>query len=769
MWQDGSVSVTFQAIASGSGFENRGIRGLCTTAGHGMMIGPSQVLSAEEMFLQAVAFHEQGQLHQAEQLYRAILIGDQDHLGALHNLGILCFQRGDYADAVAFTFNVVRQRPDLPTAYNTMAIALKHLARLAEAESCCREALRLAPDYAEAHNTLGDVLTALGRFAEAEACYRQALHLAPEYAEAYNNLGIVLLSLDRPEEAENCCREALRLKPDNPAAFSNLGAILLARGHPEAAETCCREALRLNPTNARAHSNLATLLLAVGRYAEAEVSYRETLRLNPNDAAAYGNLGGVLNLAGKLREAVSAFERAFCLNPENGVDWFYARKRLCDWTDYSLGEARILQSAGAQAFKLLALSSTPAEQLACARQAAASTAVPKEIVFQSWASHGGTRIRLGYLSSDLRVHAVASLIAGVFEHHDRSRFEVIGYSTSPNDQSPMRTRLTGAFDRFVDLSTTGNDEAARLIHDDAIDVLVDLNGFASGARTAVLARRPAPIQVNYLGYPSTMGAEFMDYIIADRFVVPRNQQPFFSECLVYLPDCYQCNDDRREIAERTPSRVEYGLPEQGFVFCCFNDPYKLTPTFFEIWMRLLRAVPESALWLLETSPIVKEKLLREAAAREIAPERLVFAPKLPPAEHLARHRLADLFLDTLPYNAHTTASDALWAGLPLLTCVGDTFASRVSGSLLRAIGLHELITTSLGEYEAMALRLARNSAKLRELRARLADNRRTYPLFDTARCTRNLEAAYRHMSEIRKAGRPARAFSIGIEGEISEA
>jgi predicted O-linked N-acetylglucosamine transferase (SPINDLY family) len=734
-----------------------------------MMGEPSRAVSAEEMFLQAVALHEEGKLHQAEQLYRAILIGDQDHLGALHNLGILCFQRGDYADAVAFTFEVVRQRPNSPAAYNTMAVALKHLGRLAEAEICCREAMRLAPDYAEGQNTLGDTLTALGRFAEAEAIYREAVRLAPQYAEAYNNLGIVLLSLGRPEEAEDCCRHALRLKPHNPAAFNNLGAILLARGRPEGAETCYREALRLDPANARAHSNLATLLLALGRYPEAEACYREALRLNPNDAAVYGNLGDVLNLAGELSGAVAAYQRAASLNPEYGVDWFYARKRLCDWTDYAQDEARILKSVGAQAFKLLVLSSTPAEQLACARRAAASSAVPQEAMFQSWVHRPGSRIRLGYLSSDFRVHAVSSLIAGVFEHHDRSRFEVLGYSTGPDDQSAMRTRVIHAFDRFVDLSKTGNDEAARLIHDDAIDILVDLNGFASGARTAILARRPAPIQVNYLGYPGTMGADFMDYIIGDGFVLPSDQQSFLSERVVSLPDCYQCNDDRREIAERTPSRAECSLPEQGFVFCCFNEPYKLTPTFFDIWTRLLRAVPESVLWLLETAPTVKDNLTRQAAAREIAPERLVFASKLPPAEHLARHHLADLFLDTLPYNAHTTASDALWAGLPLLTCVGDTFAGRVSGSLLRTVGVDELITTSLAEYEALALRLARDLAKLGELRVRLADNRRTYPLFDTARCTRNLEAAYWHMSENRKAGRSALAFSVGIEGEISEA
>jgi predicted O-linked N-acetylglucosamine transferase (SPINDLY family) len=303
-------------------------------------------------------------------------------------------------------------------------------------------------------------------------------------------------------------------------------------------------------------------------------------------------------------------------------------------------------------------------------------------------------------------------------------------------------------------------DAARLIHDDAVDVLVDLHGFNPDCRAKILAYRPAPLQVNYLGYPGTMGADFIDYIIADPFVIPPDQRSFFSEQIVYLPDCYQSNDDKRAIAEHTPSRADCGLPERGFVFCCFNGTAKITPDFFDIWMRLLHALPESVLWLYEANSLVRTNLEREAKARGIAPRRLVFAPKLPQAEHLARHRLADLFLDTLPYNAHTTASDALWAGLPVLTCAGDTFAGRVAGSLLRAIGLDELITTSPQDYEALALRLARDPEHLARLRGRLMHNRGTHPLFDTARYTRQLEAAYLRMHELRKAGQPPTAFSI---------
>jgi protein O-GlcNAc transferase len=397
-----------------------------------------------------------------------------------------------------------------------------------------------------------------------------------------------------------------------------------------------------------------------------------------------------------LSEAAYSFGVAVGLNPDN-VDalfsWFHIRQIICDWSGYHEDEARVRTGVGAQAlpaaaFRLLGFASTLGEQFAYARRVAARLAIPDSAVLSSTPPRAKERIRLGYLSANFHAHPVASLIAGLIEHHDRGRFEVIAYGFDTDDGSAMRCRLVAAFDRFVDISQRPDRDAARLIHADAVDILVDLHGYTPDCRAKILAYRPAPIQVNYLGYPGTMGADFIDYIIADRVVLPPEDQAFFSEQVVYLPDCYQPNDDRREIAERTPTRGECGLPERDFVFCCFNNNYKITPDFFDIWMRLLRSVPDSVLWLYEANLLVKANLAREAEARGVAPGRLVFAPKLGPAEHLARQRLADLFLDTLPYNAHTTASDALWVGLPVLTCTGNTFAGRVATSLLRAIGLN---------------------------------------------------------------------------------
>jgi predicted O-linked N-acetylglucosamine transferase (SPINDLY family) len=330
----------------------------------------------------------------------------------------------------------------------------------------------------------------------------------------------------------------------------------------------------------------------------------------------------------------------------------------------------------------------------------------------------------------------------------------------PNDGSAIRKRLEKAFDQFVDVQNVSFVEAAQRIQSDGIDILVDLTAYTEMARTQIPAQRPAPVQVNYLGYPGTMGAPFIDYIMVDEFVVPPDQEAFFSEKLARLPGAYQVNDSKREIAAQTPSRRECGLPETGFVFCCFNNSFKITPRMFDIWMRILKAVPGSVLWLLENNPAVPVNLRKEAQARQVSEDRLIFAPRLPLAEHLARHRLADLFLDTLPYNAHTTASDALWAGCPLVTMAGHTFPSRVAASLLRTVGLPELITTSLPEYEELALRLAQDADLLNTLRSRLQTNRKTSRLFDGTRAARAIESAYTTMWETYKAGEPPRSFAV---------
>jgi predicted O-linked N-acetylglucosamine transferase (SPINDLY family) len=376
------------------------------------------------------------------------------------------------------------------------------------------------------------------------------------------------------------------------------------------------------------------------------------------------------------------------------------------------------------------------------------------------------KVRIAYLSADFHQHAMAYLMAELFERHDRSRFEIIGASFGVDDKSQMRKRLVAAFDQFHDVCRKSDEAVAKLLHDLQIDIAIDLMGYTRDFRFGILAYRPAPIQASYLGFPGTMGAEFINYIIADKTVAPFEHQAFYTEKIVHLPDCYQVNDTKRKIAERTPTRQEAGLPDNGFVFCCFNNNWKITPDIFSVWMRLLRAVEGSVLWLVGDNKSAERNLRMEAQAWGIDPARLVFAGRLPPEDHLARHRVADLFLDTLPYNAHTTASDALWAGLPLVTRLGEAFAGRVAASLLNAIGLPELVTHSIEDYETLALRLAKDPSLLQGYRNQLAKNRLTHPLFDTDRFRRHMEASYLQMWEFWQRGEQPRSFAVEAEQDV---
>jgi protein O-GlcNAc transferase len=445
--------------------------------------------------------------------------------------------------------------------------------------------------------------------------------------------------------------------------------------------------------------------------------------------------------------------------------------KVCDWIqrDKLSGEARrhaIERKSQISPFLLLGYNDDAALHLSCAKNYVLDRFAATTQDFGSGAIWRNEKIKVAYLSSDFRLRPLSFLMAELFELHDRSQFEVIGVSFGPDDRSDMRSRLVAAFDRFIDVRTKSDQAVARLLNDLRIDIAVDLNGHTQGARSSILAFRPAPIQVSYLGLPGTMGADFIDYIIADAIVLPFDEQPHYSENIVHLPDCYMVNDRKRTISSRTPTRGELGLPVEGLVFCCFNNNWKITSAVFDVWMRLLKAVEGSMLWLFRDNGNAETNLRKEAAARGIDRTRLVFADRLPLEDHLARHRLADLFLDTLPYNAHTTASDALWAGLPVLTCRGKAFAGRVAASLLTAVGLPELLTDSLEEYEALALRLATDPLLRSGLRERLQKNRLKCSLFNTDLFCRHMEAAYTTMWELWQRGETPRSFSVGQLGRV---
>ena len=784
-----------RALRQASNIGGRAVDGVQLRCGYIRMAGshfaPSLYVM-QQTFQTALQYHQSGQLAQAETLYRQILQTQPGNVQVQHLLGLVAYQRGDYASAIAEIGKAIAANPRQPDYYNNLGLALCAHGQPEKAIEAYRHALQLAPRDAEIHNNLGSALFALGKLDEATAsyraalritpdnaaaqfnlgnalfeqgahedaaqCFRQAQRLMPQDADIHNNLGNALRELRQFDAAMVCYREALRLQPGYPAASRHLGWLLQQLERTEEAVVCYREALRQNPSDAVAHYNLGNALRDLGWFDEAVASYNEAIRLDPTDADTYNNLGNALRELGRLDEAIACYREALRLDP----DMHHAKAHLlhqcqhaCDWRDLETLalEVRTLvrdvPDARIPPFVMLAVPGTAAEeQRRCAENWVAGQygkyEAGREKLDFTFKRDARPKIRLGYLSADFHEHATAYLMAEVFELHDRDCFETVAYSYGPDDGSPMRTRLKQAFGRFEDIRALSTVDAAQRIYNDGIDILIDLKGYTAHTRSQILALRPAPVQVNYLGYPGTMGAPFVDYLIGDRFVTPPEHAAHYTEQLALLPHTYQPNDRHRPVAP-VPTRIECDLPEGAFVFCGFNQAFKILPAVFEVWMRLLREVPGSVLWLLQANRWAEENLRREAQMRGVDASRLIFAPRLPLAQHLARQQLADLLLDTLPYNAHTTTSDALWVGVPVVTCMGDTFAARVAGSLLQACGLPELITQSMEAYEALALKLARQPEELQKLRAKLAANRDATPLFDTVVFTDNLERLYEQM------------------------
>ena len=686
----------------------------------------------------------------------------KSNLPETHNsMGCVYRRQGRLDKAIASCQRAVSLTPGFAEGHNSLGNAYLDQRRYEDALACYRKAVALKPDFAEAHNNLGAALGKLGKSDEAIAAYQQALALNPRYAEAYNNLGNAYRARHEPEQAMAAYEKALALKPGLAAAYFGLGNVYEERGRHDDAIACHQRAIALQPSYFEALCNLAAVLDAMGRFDEAVAHFQKAVAIEADDADIQHRLGNALFGRGRYKEAVVHYRKAVELKPRDGgcrLNLVHALQQLCEWQDLDsnveLVRKAALETPAANAVLLSPFSflmlpgATAEEQRRCAEtwarrkyQPAMSGAAEHGLDFRRSAVE---RIHVGYLSSDLHHHATAHLMAQVFELHDRERFRITAYSYGPDDGSAMRKRIEKAFDRFVELRGRPDQEAARTIHEDGVDILVDLKGYTQGSRAGILALRPAPVQVNYLGYPGTVGASFVDYLIADGFIIPPEHEKHYSETVVRLPDCYQPNDRARALPE-APSRTARGLPEDGLVFCCFNQTYKITPAMFDVWCRLLKAVPGSVLWLLASNPGAELNLKREAEARGIVADRIVMAPLVRPEEHLARMQCADIFLDTAPCNAHTTCSDALWVGLPVVTWAGETFASRVAGSLLAAMGAPELIAYSIEEYHALAYDLASDKAKRDGIRSKLVANRYTVPLFDSERLTRNLEQAYLEM------------------------
>ena len=700
--------------------------------------------------------------------YDRVLALMPGNAAALYNRGNVLQQLGRHAEALENYGRLLAVTPDNAAALYNRGVALQELNRYAEALASYEQALALVPDDVDVLTNRGISLYELNRYEEALASYDKALAIKPALAEALTNRGNVLRELNRPEEALASSDRALAIKPDYAEALNNRsGALQELKRYAEALASCDR-ALALKPEFVEALTNRGNALRELNHPEAALLSYEQALAIKPEFVEALHNKGHVHQSLHRHAQAAASYEQALALKPGNEfVACLLAHSKMhcADWSAHLDAAERLVLAVrsaknGVAPFVFLGISDSAPDQLWCARAWVRDKCPPSPIPVWKGERYRHARIRIAYLSADLCDHAVSYLLAGLFERHDRSRFEPIAISFGPAAAGEMRARLMGAFERFIDVGDKSDAEVANLLRELEIDIAVDLMGFTANYRTRIFASRPAPVQVNYLGFPGTMGAEYMDYIVADRYVIPAERRAQYAEKVVYLPDTFQANDCKRRIAERAPARAAAGLPARGFVFCSFNNTYKITPRMFDIWMRLLGKVEGSVIWLLGLNDAVRRNLQRQAEERGIAPERLVFAPHAAYADHLARYQIADLFLDTLPFNAGATASDALWGGLPVVTCSGDAFAARMAGSLLNAVGLSELITHSLEEYEALALKLASNAQLLAEVTAKLAQNRNTYPLFDTDRFRRNIEAAYVTMWERSQRGDPPASFAV---------
>jgi protein O-GlcNAc transferase len=688
---------------------------------------------------------------------------------AIYGRGNACAKLRRYDDAIAAYDKVLSSKPDLAEAWLGRGNVFVGLQRYNDALTAFDKALALDPNLAGAWLGRGNVLTEHKRCDDAFAAYDKALSLKPDLAEAWLGRGNLLTELKRHDDALVAYQKALALQPATAEAWLGRGNALTELKRYNDAFAAYERAMDLQPDFAEAWLGCGNVSAGLQQYSDALAAYEKAIALKPDLARAWLGRGNMFAQFARFQDATAAYDKALNLSPDlehAAGNRLHAKLRICDWTDLEAETANLLSAIRerkkvSHPFSILSIPSSPADQLQCAEGYLASE-LPRFAPIWDRQAYSHDKIRVAYLSSDLRDHPIGYLTAGLFEQHDRARFEVTAISLATEQSSDFSRRIKAAFDRFIDCRLQSDQEIAEFVRQLEIDIIVDLNGFTQNGRPGVFARRPAPIQVNYLGYSGTMGADYFDYIIADPVVIPEQQFEFYSEKVVWLPDSFMVNDAARRIAARTPSRGELRLPEQEFVFCSFNQSYKLNPTIFDIWMRLLKHIDGSVLWMREDDATAPKNLRLEAERRGVASERLVFAPRAADiAEHLARQRQADLFLDTLPYNAHTTASDALWAGLPVVTCLGSTFAGRVAGSLLRACGLPELITESLPEYEALALTLAREPEHLASLKAKLALNRDTCPLFDTKRFVRQIEAAYHGMWHANLSGLPPASFAVG--------
>jgi predicted O-linked N-acetylglucosamine transferase (SPINDLY family) len=811
----------------------------------------TQKFEMRQIFQKAYSFHQQGDLVNAQILYKQVLSIDPNHFEALNLLGVIEAKNKNTQAAISLLEKAIAVQPNNAVSYYNYGLLLKDVGQLAEADRSYSKAISLNPNFAEAYFNNGNVLRELARTQEAINCYQKAVALKPNYVEAFSNLGSSLEELMQVEKALHAYKEAIRLKPDYAEAHSNFGNALqkLERYeealasydraisiHPLFAEahynrgialkalkqtkeavSSYKKAIEIQPSLVDAYSNLGNALKELKQFEEAVDVYQEAIRRKPNFAEAYSNLGVTLHELKRMDEAIACYNKAISIKTdyaealcnkglalheleryedaiesydqaisfkEDYADAFFnkglafkARKQdeqaiesfqqalkfnpeqpyidgtllftkllICKWDDYAnskkLIEDKVREKQkAAPTFALLAITESLLVQKLAAELWIDEKYPPNDLLGPIPKYDRNRKIKIAYFSADFKEHPVAYLTAEMFELHDKDKFELIAFNFAPIEQKEMQIRIANSFDQFIQAQHMSDLDVAKLSRKLKVDIAIDLTGITKGHRVGVFAMRAAPIQLSYLGYLGTMGATYYDYLIADKILIPEESQHFYAEKIIYLPS-YQVNDSQRNDGDVNFTKKELGLPESGFVFCCFNNNYKISPSTFQGWMRILLSVPDSVLFIYAENSVSEKNLKKEAQQLGVESSRLIFGARLNRSAYLARYKLADLFLDTFPYNAGTTASDALWMGLPVLTCMGESFASRMAASLLTALDMPELITKSQFEYESLAVELATNSAKMHSIKYKLHRKMYKSRLFNTFEFTRKIEQSY---------------------------
>jgi protein O-GlcNAc transferase len=702
-----------------------------------------------------VTFKDQGKFNDAIGSYRLALKIKPDYADAHYNMGNALKDQGKLEDATEAYRLALKIKPDYAAAHYNMGVTLQDQGKLGEAIGSYQRVLKIKPDHADAYNNMGNALKDQGKLEEAIEAYQHALQIKPDHTEVHNNMGTALQDQGKLSEAIEAYQRALKIKPDHVDVHNNMGTALKNHGKLDEAIEAYQRALGIEPDHVGAHNNMGNALQDQGKLDAAIDAYRRALNIKPDHADAYNNMGVALKDQGKLDAAIDAYQRALKIKPdypEAEAQLLHQLSLICDWSQIELLSDQCawlgITTKAVPTFAMLSTEDNAERQLIRSRIWASENFKQAPRPLPAKPKLRPKRLKIGYFSADFHDHPVQYLMAGVIREYDNAKFEVFAFSYGFDKSGEMRQRVKKNVNHFYDVSDYSDDSILDLARAHGLDIAIDLTGYTGRTRSALFQYRLAPVQINYLGYPGSMGADFMDYIVADPTVIPSSQRQHYSENVIYLHS-FLPNDDQRQIAQTNTKRIDFGLPDDAFVFCCFNNSYKISPREFGIWMRVLSQTDGSVLWLSKANKWAEGNLRKEAQVRGIDPSRLIFANRLPHIEeHLARHKHADLFIDTFNYNAHTTASEALWAGLPVVTKQGNQFAARVAASLLNAVGLSELVTTTEVDYEALIIELATNSNKLKVIKDRLADNRLTQPLFDTKRYTRNFESGLQKVYDL---------------------